>query len=294
MPHERRESSNNPVQCYRKRGVPSDEAGSATMSASIRATSYNILANSYATRRVYPTVPPEILSWKSRGPGIVARIREIDPDVLCLQEVEAGHWADMHASLMQLGWDGIFAKKEKSRVDGCALLYRTGSSSLIESEALYFSDGDEPSGHVALIGVLNTRIGPVRFVTTHLRWQAETAEFRSHIGHRQAAELLCRLSVAGGAAATVICGDFNVRPEHPLTTLFSEHGFSDAYAAAPQSTCAPHGNAARIDYIFVSQGLQAEGERLPEVRDTAVMPNTDEPSDHLPITARIALGARPS
>jgi hypothetical protein len=37
--------------------------------------------------------------------------------------------------------------------------------------------------------------------------------------------------------------------------------------------------------------LSAAAERLPALTDATVMPNGDEPSDHLPITARIELGA---
>jgi endonuclease/exonuclease/phosphatase family metal-dependent hydrolase len=226
------------------------------------------------------------LDWKHRGPSIVARIDQLSPDVACLQEVEAAHWNDLHAALVPLGWDGVFAQKGMSRLDGCALLYRTGAASLMHSDAVYFGDGEEPSGHLALIGELATGIGAVRVVTTHLRWQAETSVPCAHIGYRQATELLTRLS-AGDPFATVICGDFNVRPQHAVVKLLSDNGFHDAYAASPQWTCAPNGVPARIDYIVVSRGLAAVGEELPALQRAAAMPNVDQPSDHLPITARI-------
>jgi mRNA deadenylase 3'-5' endonuclease subunit Ccr4 len=257
---------------------------------SIRVTSYNILADAYATKRLYPTVPPALLDWSRRCRSIVARIDELNPEVACLQEVQATRWADLHSSLMPLGWDGIFRQKGMSRVDGCALVYRTAAVSLLHSEAVYFSDGAEPSGHLALMGVLATPIGPVRIVTTHLRWQSDTSEARSHIGYRQATELLTRLA-AEQTPATVVCGDFNISPGHPVVQLFADHGFRDASGASPQSTCAPNGRAARIDYIFASRDLSAAAERLPALTDATVMPNGDEPSDHLPITARIELGA---
>lgn len=267
---------------------------------SIRVTSYNVLADSYATKRLYPTVPPELLNWSHRGPMIVSRIQELNPDVVCLQEVEAAHWTDLYASLVPLGWEGIFAKKGMSRVDGCALLYRTGTASLQQSEAVYFSDGTPPSGHLALVGVLATGIGLVRVASTHLRWQADTSEPESHIGYRQAAELLRRLSstattattaTTGATDVTIICGDLNIPPQHPLVQLFLDHGFSDAYAASPQWTCAPNGRPARIDYIFASGAARAVGERVPALQQATLLPNVEQPSDHLPITARIELAA---
>jgi len=258
---------------------------------SIRVTSYNILANSYATKGLYPTVPPALLDWQHRRPAIVARIDAMTPDVACLQEVEAAHWPDLYASFVRRGWDGIFAQKGRSRVDGCALLYRTAVASLLQTKAVYFNDGTEPSGHLALWGDFATAIGSVRIVTTHLRWQSATADARAHIGYRQATELLTRLAATEPALATVVCGDFNASPRHPLVQRFSDDGFHDVSVANPQFTCAPNGRPARIDYIFVSRELRAVAERLSTLPDDGIMPNLDEPSDHLPITARIESAA---
>lgn len=261
----------------------------ADMVQAVRVTSYNLLADAYASRRLYPTVAPDVLSWQHRGPALLARLSGSTSDILCLQEVDAVHWAAFEQGLAAAGWSGVFAQKRHGRVDGCALLCRKGQAEITDSESLYFDDGggaDPPSGHVALAGEFRTSIGPLRVVSTHLRWQFTSADSASHIGYRQATELLDFCAKRQAAAiANVICGDFNVTAEHPLVRLFLDRGYQDAYAAAPQNTCAPNGQATRIDYIFVSRALTAIGQPLPDLNTRVALPTRDEPSDHLPITA---------
>lgn len=257
---------------------------------SFRLTSYNILADAYASKRLFPAIEPAVLSWRRRAPAIVERVAQLEPDVVCLQEVQASHWPELQSVFEQRGWHGTFAQKRQSRLDGCAILScRDGALRLVEMDTLYFEDGEhgaEASGHLAMISAFDTPAGLVRIANTHLRWQAGTTQPEEHIGYRQAVQLLEICSGPGSnALATIICGDFNVSPENPVVQLFGDRGFVDAYGLSPQATCNPNGRAKRIDYIFATRGLTLRAEPLPELADDTPMPNSKEPSDHLPLTA---------
>lgn len=263
------------------------------MPLSFRLTSYNVLAEAYATKKLYPAIDPELMRWSRRGPAIVARVVALAPEVACLQEVDAAAWPGLEAAFAAQGWRGVFAAKGAGRPDGCALLYREGALRLVASEALHYDDGDDgaaASGHLALIATFDSDAGPVRIASTHLRWQAASVRAEAHIGFRQSRELLDRCSaMTPHAFATIVCGDLNAPPDSDIAALFRERGFSDAYASAPQPTCNPHRRATRIDFIFATAGLLATPEPIPAIDADTLLPSAAEPSDHLPITARLAL-----
>lgn len=269
------------------------------MPLSFRLTSYNVLAEAYATNKLYPTVAPELMRWARRGPAIVARVVSLAPDVACLQEVDAAAWPGLEAAFAAQGWRGMFVVKAAGRPDGCALLYREGVLRFVASETLHYDDGEDGaavSGHIALIATFESVAGPVRVANTHLRWQAASARADTHIGFRQACELLdCCSAIAPPAFATIVCGDLNAPPESDIASMLRARGYGDAYESAPQPTCNPHRRATRIDFIFTSAGLLASPEPIPAIDGDTLLPSAAEPSDHLPITARLtAAPALPS
>jgi len=261
------------------------------MTLAFRLTSYNLLAEAYATRRLYPQIAPEVLAWPRRSAAIVERIAGLAPDLACLQEVQADAWPALEAAFAVHGYRGVYAQKGHGRPDGCALLFRDGALHLASSHALHFSDGldgAEPSGHVALVGSFESAAGRVVVAGTHLRWQSTTDDAEAHIGHRQARELAAHLGAAD-AAATVFCGDLNSGDESAVLGLLRQRGYADAYAAAPQPTCNPNGRATRIDFILHRGVLASTPAPLPAIDGRTPLPSASEPSDHLPITAELVL-----
>jgi endonuclease/exonuclease/phosphatase family metal-dependent hydrolase len=260
----------------------------------LRVTSYNLLADCYASARLFPSIDADMLGWQSRGERVVERVVAIAPDIACLQEVEATAWPALKASLERAGYLGVFSGKRQRRPDGCALVYRATVARLTDWEPIYFEDalGDEPaSGHLALAGRFETELGSLHIVGTHLRWQAPATEeeCESHIGYRQARQLLAWCAEkARFEPNIVVCGDFNAGADSALVRLFSAAGYRDAYASAPQATCNPNRRAVRIDFVFASPGLGAMPESLRQIDGETSLPSADEPSDHLPITATLA------
>lgn len=112
-----------------------------------RVLSYNILAEVYATRHVYPYCDPWSLYWPYRRSIILAEIAEAQGDLVCLQEVQADYYEhDILPRLTELGYDGIFKQKTREsmgqhgKVDGCAVFWRRNKFIMLQNYAIEFNE----------------------------------------------------------------------------------------------------------------------------------------------------------
>lgn len=258
-------------------------------SPALRVASYNVLADAYLDPRWYAHVDPAVLLPAARREALLARLVGLAADVLCLQEVEPPCFAVLRERLEEYGYAGVYAPKGRGRADGCALLMRHAAATLCRWEAFPFRDGkgtEADSGHLALIGELDTPLGPVTVASTHLRWAPDDNAASDHIGWRQVRHLL---EERAGAAPRrwILAGDLNGTVDSaPIRELLAQ-GWIDAYGTAPQPTCNPNRRSKRIDYLFHTPDLRATPDPLPAIEDTTPLPSRDEPSDHLPIVACI-------
>ncbi|KAF6259941.1 hypothetical protein COO60DRAFT_946990 [Scenedesmus sp. NREL 46B-D3] len=88
--------------------------------------SYNILADKYARHYrsyLYDSVPSTYLDWSHRRAAILAELAHLQPDILCLQEVD--RYEELEAELEKLGYAGIYLQRDGGRRDGCATFWRT-------------------------------------------------------------------------------------------------------------------------------------------------------------------------
>eukprot|EP01117_Protostelium_nocturnum_P011949 TRINITY_DN4371_c0_g1_i1.p1 TRINITY_DN4371_c0_g1~~TRINITY_DN4371_c0_g1_i1.p1 ORF type:complete len:573 (-),score=168.28 TRINITY_DN4371_c0_g1_i1:90-1808(-) len=112
----------------------------------LRVISYNILANSYANTGQYGYCPAWALDWGFRSQGIMKELLRHEPDVICLQEVEAGTYKEFFViELGSHGYSGVFTPKSRARtmddwtvVDGCATFYKRTKFNLAEEVSLEF------------------------------------------------------------------------------------------------------------------------------------------------------------
>ncbi|KAJ2596393.1 Glucose-repressible alcohol dehydrogenase transcriptional effector [Coemansia sp. RSA 1721] len=110
--------------------------------------SYNVLCPKYATPQMYSYCPSWALSWENRRENIMAEIASLEPDIICLQEVEAGQYTDFFTEkLGDLGYEGVFwtksrartmSESERKQVDGCATFYRVEKFTCVASHLLEF------------------------------------------------------------------------------------------------------------------------------------------------------------
>jgi endonuclease/exonuclease/phosphatase family metal-dependent hydrolase len=195
----------------------------------------------------------KLLSWNIQwGRGIdgnvnLGRIIEaaqalLDFDVLCLQEVAAGfqdlpglRGADHFAALPALlpgfqVYDG--AAVERSGPQGrCrfgnVLATRLPVDVVVRHGLPWESDSTENMPRMAIEAVIQTDVGPLRLVTTHLEWSSERTRWAQVEALRDIHRRGCERSSfpprpgLGPARpmvhtpSTILVGDLNMTPDHP-------------------------------------------------------------------------------
>ncbi|MBN8232733.1 endonuclease/exonuclease/phosphatase family protein [Corallococcus macrosporus] len=258
------------------------------MTVDLRVASYNILADAYVKPEWFPHTPAHLLRPRSRHALLACRILELDADIVCLQEVEPDSFAALQEALTPRGYTGVMAQKQQGRPDGCAVFHRLERST--GHRVHHFSDRLEDgriSGHLALVVDFDIGGERLRVACTHLRWDRPDRPVEQHQGMQQATELIHELIRKDPNASWVVCGDFNARPGEPLVRAFEAAGLLDAYAGQHQPTCNANGEPKAIDFLFHSSALRALPDRLTTLDARTPMPSEQEPSDHLPIAARL-------
>lgn len=228
----------------------------------MRLATYNVLATAYIRASYYPDVDPRWLDPAWRVPAVVERVRALEADVICLQEVEARVYEALREAMPSYVW--TYLPKTGGKPDGCA----TAALTLLRTRELAYADG---SGHVALL----TEVAPgLTVANTHLKWQH---------GLPQITELLT-------LAPQVVCGDLNVTENDPVISALRAAGMREAFASAPAPTAVANGKAKKIDHLFYGPGLTARPEAPVAITDHTPLPSAEEPSDHLPLVAELIPG----
>ncbi|KAI7867716.1 Endonuclease/exonuclease/phosphatase [Spinellus fusiger] len=111
---------------------------------------YNILCQKYATSKAYGYTPSWALNWEYRKELLLAEISGWNADVICLQEVEMGHYEDVLVKhFKEAGnYKAVFYPKSRARtmsekeqrvVDGCATFYKASKFNLVENSLLEYN-----------------------------------------------------------------------------------------------------------------------------------------------------------
>jgi endonuclease/exonuclease/phosphatase family metal-dependent hydrolase len=234
----------------------------------------------------------------SRLAHIVAAIRELDPDVICFQEVP-WHWGSAAQRLAEeLGLNHVYIRANGNR---WAILFEEGEAILsryplreagfleLEPQAGFFQR------RMVLRATADTPWGPLRVFATHLTHDNPAAN------RGQAASLAAFVARSGGGPA-VVAGDFNAEEGEPQIRAL---GWVDTYRQVhpdePGYTCCVGDLTGgpdqvldkRIDYLFFVPG---EGQaRIVSSRRVLDAPfGTAEgwrwPSDHAGVLSEIELG----
>lgn len=114
---------------------------------SFKVLTYNILAEIYATRQMYPYCPLWALNWKFRRDIVLNELDRCDADILCLQEAQADHFELFLADALHArGYQCLYKQKTRDamgmegKVDGCALFYKQDKFILTESHCVEFNE----------------------------------------------------------------------------------------------------------------------------------------------------------
>lgn len=241
----------------------------------IRVVSWNVLADAYLRDEYFPHTPPEVLERGPRRKAVVDRLERLaGVEVLCLQEVDGQLFALAQERLKDSTGHHF---KKRGKGEGVAIFVRHALTQEPKFKEHAFSD---LSGHVAL----GVSFADVTIVSSHLKWAPDGTAPGEHPGRGQLAEILDTWSTG----TRVVCGDFNAVPTSDVLELARERGLQDAYASIDAAyTCNANGKRKRIDYILHTADFRATPTPLPEITDDTPLPSENEPSDHLPIEARL-------
>lgn len=255
-------------------------------------TTWNVLATAYIQAAFYPSTPPEVLEPSWRVPALVRRARELQADILCLQEVEPAVFAAIEAELSESHYKGVFAGKDGKRSDSCAVFYRMTTCELHSEQRLVYADDGEglpPSGHIAQVLTLDARGRHLAVLNTHLKWDPPGTPIARQYGYRQANQAI-KILQETDAEAEIVCGDLNVTPESEVIRLLRRAGFRYSHGADgdPAFTCNSNGEPKLIDYLCWRGALRAEPVPVPAITGRTALPSVDHPSDHLPLQARFS------
>ncbi|XP_014667827.1 PREDICTED: protein angel homolog 2-like [Priapulus caudatus] len=186
--------------------------------------SYNVLAQRLLEDHLelYRHCHTDFLQWDYRRANLAAEIRTVQPDILCMQEVQSDHYVSFWMPMLEkLGYSGAYKQRTGDKCDGCATFYRTDVFQLeARRDVEYLRVGATllDRDNVALVVVLRPRAASVAtrrlcVANTHLLYNPR----RGDVKLAQLSVLLAevdRLAAAarGRRCAVVLCGDFNMQP----------------------------------------------------------------------------------
>nr|XP_009936977.1 PREDICTED: 2',5'-phosphodiesterase 12 [Opisthocomus hoazin] len=225
---------------------------------SVRAVSYNTLADSYAQTEfsrtvLYPYCAPYALELDYRQSLLKKELAGYSADLICLQEVDKSVFTDSLApALDAFGLEGLFRIKEKQH-EGLATFYRRDKFCLLSRHDIAFSEAllldplhqelrDKLAKYplvqekvlqrssVLQVSVLQSTTDPSRRVcvaNTHLYWHPKGGNIRliqvavalSHIKH-----VACDLYPS---TPVIFCGDFNSTPSSGAYSFINSGGIAE-------------------------------------------------------------------
>ncbi|XP_023162576.1 protein angel [Drosophila hydei] len=297
----------------------------ANSESKIKLLSYNILAQDLLMEHffLYVNIKQEWLTWRQRLQNIHREIHKLDPDILCLQEMQYDHLPLLVQRLMASSGkrlEYVYKKKTGSRTDGCAIIYDSCKLQLLKEHAIELYDPNVPllnRENVALLAKFRLKqASPVSdftkdnkeviVATTHLLYNPRRADVRCAQLSKLLTELRCfATDPAQNLTPVILTGDFNSelhttpmqlllnRDEDPAALNFEALHFGDYTASTLQN------DWITVDYILRSVCQQSKQKletlsvyRLPTINCCAkvgLIPNHYLGSDHYALGATFAL-----
>ncbi|MBS0652369.1 MAG: endonuclease/exonuclease/phosphatase family protein [Verrucomicrobia bacterium] len=248
---------------------------------SFRLVTYNILSDDYAHGSEYDYVGKDLLDWQNRRSKIVERVKNLDPDVICLQEVDTDSFEYFKEAFE--GFEGSFAKKGSSSKEGIGTFCKKDVFKETSHKAV-LCEGTSNCGCAAVQPALFTKLilhddQSITLVNTKIKYSKDLVPGGPIWNHVQ-----CILKSIPKTAA-IVAGDFNMEPGHPFMQDFYSAGLNDRSSTY---SFYEDGNFQRIDYILTTDDLKSVPIESISSNGEKPIPNEEEPSDHLPVGSVIA------
>ena len=211
-----------------------------------------------------PRCPNDALVWEYRKHKLLEEIRSVNPDILCLQEVD--YFDFFKSTLEPCGYDGTFMMKPNSPTlvklinngpDGCAIFIKRSVLELVNSKSVVIEVDNKTTNQVAIACKVRLLSGDHEFgiICTHLKAKDSWEKYR----YSQGKFLLEFLEKNFAELPLIICGDFNAAPEEPLIKLFNTHGLQleSAYSLLKSPNC----SLSHIPYSTAKWSKTESGEK---------------------------------
>ena len=224
----------------------------SSSSSVFRVVCYNVLAEIYASRQIYPYCESWALQWDYRRILLMNEIQRYEGDIVCLQEVQIDHYENTFKPKMgELGYEGLFKPKTRddnpTAIDGSAIFYRKSKFVLKDQYSIEYNEAARQhveygtfaadkkailrrllKGNVALIAVLE-EVQPSHashrtprslcVVNTHLYWDSQFEDVKLWQTLVLCQEL--EKMMTDRYLPLLVCGDFNSLPDSAVYALLT-------------------------------------------------------------------------
>ncbi|CAO2827317.1 unnamed protein product [Amaranthus hypochondriacus] len=131
------------VKPWRPKFIPVEQSQITSISSSeayrFSVVSYNILAQVFVKSSYFPHSPRPCLRWKARSEAVLAALRALDVDFLCLQELDE-YDSFYKENLESQGYSSIYVTRSGQKRDGCGIFYRQTCAELVLQENIDYND----------------------------------------------------------------------------------------------------------------------------------------------------------
>ena len=279
--------------------APVTPAGPVAAIDTLRVLSFNI-------RYDNPEDGPN--AWPHRKEAVANLIRDRNVDVAGLQEALKGQIDDLQALLPEYAWLGVGREDGAEQGEFAPIFYRRDRLDTLRQGTFWLSETPDIPGsrswdaaleRIATWAVLRDRGTGEAFLAANAHFDHRGAEARTRSAEL-IVERLGALAIArpgeqaedeAGTLPVMLTGDFNAREGSAPYAVLAK-AFSDALHASEQPHEGPTSTwngfqaivpGARIDYVFVGEGVSVYAHRILPDR----LPDGRFPSDHLPALAEI-------
>lgn len=230
--------------------------------------SFNTLSNAYENK--FDNVSESIVDFEYRFPRIIKLITEGNPDVICLQEVNA--FSRFKETLDKLGY---LTPTVRNDVSDVVIFHRKELKSLFYMRNTYPT---VPTKEYEYMLIQKGESSTYEIINLHLKAKPEFSETRC--------EQLSHLITLVSGDRTIFVGDFNDVPESKCIQLMTKWQYTKFAENGGYTTYKSRGDVIvkrQIDYIFSNDLI-----RYRLIGDTtSLLPNETHPSDHLGVLAVI-------
>jgi endonuclease/exonuclease/phosphatase family metal-dependent hydrolase len=230
----------------------------------------------------------ERFDWPTRKHALKTAVRQVDPDILCVQEAVQEQVAFLEECLPDFGRVGVGRDDGQTGGECCAIFFRRQRFQEMGSGTFWLEEPiDQPRPGSALgvkrictwVRLQDRQSGGVlRIYNTHL--------YLTEASRRQAVAVILEQLRAGDPADTVVLtGDFNAGPAAASRQMITGAGLVDTAVLAGKPPGRPtfhlYGIGVRsLDDILLSPGCRVRGHCIVNVK-----PGNVFPSDHFGVLA---------